>query len=83
MTASTRCDAAVTAQRRLQDGQPVADRKGAVCVISRHELRTCPYWQRAFASQHKDHRYYDLINDTLHPEFDYLYFVLKDDQGET
>ena len=82
MTASARCDAAVTAQRPFQDGQPIADRNGTVCVISRHELRTCPHWQRAFASQHKDHRYYDLINDTIHPEFEYLYFVLKDLQGE-
>jgi len=82
MTTSACCEAAVTAQRPFQDGQPVADRTGTVCVISRHELRTCPYWQRAFASQHKDHRYYDLINDTIHPEFEYLYFVLKDLQGE-
>jgi Peptidogalycan biosysnthesis/recognition len=82
MMASARWDAAVTAQRPFQDGQPVADRIGSLCVISRRELRTCLYWQRAFASQHKDHRYCDLINDTLHPEFDYLYFVLKDVQGE-
>jgi hypothetical protein len=82
MTASASCDSAVTARRPFQDGQPVADRKGTVSVISRHELRTCPYWQRAFASQHKDHRYYDLLNDTPHPVFDYLYFALKDVQGE-
>jgi len=82
MTTSACCEAAVTAQRPFQDGQPVADRNVTVCVISGHELRTYPYWQRAFASQHKDHRYYDLINDTIHPEFEYLYFVLKDLQGE-
>ena len=73
---------ALVADQELQDGQPIADRKGSVCVISRQELRTCPYWRRAFASQHKDHRYYDLINDTIHPEFEYLYFVLKDAKGE-
>src|SRR6516165_109755 len=81
-TASARRDAAVTAQRPSHDGRLVADQTGTVCVISRRELRTCPYWQRAFASQHKDHRYYDLIDDTIHPEFEYLYFVLKDLQGE-
>ena len=31
----------------------------------------------AFASQHKDHRYYEIVNDTIHPEFDYLYFALR------
>jgi hypothetical protein len=66
----------------LPGSQPIADQKGSVCVISSHELRTCPHWQHAFESQHKDHRYYDLINDTIHPEFKYLYFVLKDAQGE-
>ena len=82
MTASARCDAAATARRPFRDGQPVADRKSSVCVISCREPRTCPHWQRTFASQHKDHRYYDLINDTIHPEFEYLYFVLRDVRGE-
>ena len=71
-----------TSERPFPGSQPIADRKGTVCVISRHELRACPYWQHAFASQHKDHRYYDLINETIHPEFKYLYFVLKNLQGE-
>jgi hypothetical protein len=81
MTPSARRNAAVTAERLFRSSQPIAYGKDTVCVVSRHELRTCPYWQRAFASQHKDHRYYDLINDTIHPEFEYLYFVLKDAQG--
>jgi Peptidogalycan biosysnthesis/recognition len=71
-----------TSEAPLPGSQPIADQKGSVCVISSHELRTCPHWQHAFESQHKDHRYYDLINDTIHPEFKYLYFVLKDAQGE-
>jgi hypothetical protein len=71
-----------TSERPFPGSQPIADRKSTVCVISCHELRACPYWQHAFASQHKDHRYYDLINETIHPEFKYLYFVLKDAKGE-
>jgi hypothetical protein len=71
-----------TSETPLPGSQPIADQKGSVCVISSHELRTCPHWQHAFESQHKDHRYYDLINDTIHPEFKYLYFVLKDAQAE-
>ena len=73
---------AVVAERSFQGSQLTGGRRGTVCVISRHELRTCSYWQHAFGSQHKDHRYYDLINDTIHPEFKYLYFVLKDVRGE-
>jgi hypothetical protein len=71
-----------TSEAPLPGSQPIADQKGSVCVISSHELRTCPHWQHAFESQHKDHRYYDLINDTIHPEFKYLYFVLKDAGGK-
>jgi hypothetical protein len=44
-------------------------------------LRGCPHWQNAFASQHKDHRYYDLLDETIRPEFQYLYFVMRDSRG--
>jgi predicted N-acyltransferase len=46
-------------------------------VMSRHQLQNCPHWQRAFASQHKDRRYYEIVEDTLHPEFDYRYFAVR------
>jgi hypothetical protein len=82
MTLSTAWNEAVTAKGRFRGGQLIAHRMGTVRVISRHELRTCQRWQHAFASQHKDHRYYELINDTIHPEFDYLYFELNDLQGK-
>ena len=47
-------------------------------VIVRDDLQHCPRWQFAFANERKDHRYYELVEDTLHPEFDYRYFVIKD-----
>jgi hypothetical protein len=53
-----------------------------VNVVSRRQLRNCRHWQRAYASQHKDHRYYEIIEDTIHPEFDYRYFAIRNDQGE-
>src|SRR5215470_1704853 len=51
-------------------------------VISRDQLRSCAHWQRAFASQHKDRRYYEIVEDTIHPEFDYWYFAIRDHRGE-
>ena len=54
----------------------------SVNVMSRQQLRNCRHWQRAFASQHKDHRYYEVVEDTIHPEFDYRYFAIRDDQAE-
>jgi predicted N-acyltransferase len=53
-----------------------------VDVVSRHQLQRCPRWQRAFAARHKDRRYYEIVEDTLHPEFDYRYFVVRNDGGE-
>jgi Acetyltransferase (GNAT) domain len=53
-----------------------------VNVISRDQLRNCRHWQRAFASQHKDRRYYEIVEDTIHPEFDYWYFAIQDGHGE-
>jgi len=73
---------ALVADQELQEGQPIAGRNGSVCVISPQRLRAHPYWRRAFESQHKDRRYYDLISDTIHPEFRHLYFILSNPKGE-
>ncbi len=54
----------------------------SVEVVTRGALRRLPRWRVAFATERKDHRYYELIEDTLHPEFDYRYFVIKDARGE-
>src|ERR1051325_6708193 len=51
-------------------------------VVRRDELAKFPHWQHAFASERKDHRYYELVEDTLHPEFEYRYFVFRDASGE-
>ncbi|WP_245297107.1 MULTISPECIES: GNAT family N-acetyltransferase [Rhodomicrobium] len=40
-----------------------------------------PHWARAFANERKDHRYFELVEDTLHPEFDYRYFAVQDERG--
>ena len=53
-----------------------------VNVISRQQLRNCRHWQRAFASQHKDRRYYEIVEDTIHPEFDYWYFAIRNHEGK-
>lgn len=58
-----------------------AERAGKVEVLPRRELVDCPHWQRAFANQRKDHRYYELVEDTIEG-FDYRYFVLRDARGD-
>src|SRR5437016_222712 len=52
-----------------------------VAVYSRFELMQCPHWTHAFATERKDRRYYELVEDTIHKDFDYRYFAIKDATG--
>src|SRR5215471_20217907 len=63
-------------------GRAPSCNQSRLSVISRHQLQKNRHWQRAFASQHKDRRYYEIVEDTIHPEFDYWYFAIRDQQGE-
>ena len=51
---------------------------GTVEICTRDGLSRSPRWSRAFAAERKDHRYYEIIEDTIRGEFDYGYFVIKD-----
>jgi hypothetical protein len=69
-----------TSSRHYSEVRP--DRGSQVNVVSRRQLENCSHWQRAFASQHKDRRYYEIVEDTIHPEFDYHYFAIRSGRGE-
>jgi hypothetical protein len=49
--------------------------------LPRGKLADCPHWQHAFANQRKDHRYYELVEDTIEG-FDYRYLVIRDARGD-
>ncbi len=53
-----------------------------VAVFMREEVARCRHWAHAFADGRKDHRYYELVEDTIQPEFDFRYFVIQDESGE-
>ncbi len=55
---------------------------GSVEFAKLEDLSRIKHWQRAFADQRKDHRYYQLIERTLCPDFDYRYFIIRDGHGE-
>src|SRR5471030_182716 len=55
---------------------------GSVEVVSRVEAMQYRHWANAFGSEAKDLRYYELVEDTIHAEFDYLYFVVRGWNGE-
>src|SRR5579883_527885 len=54
-----------------------------VLVATREELAANGAWAKGFCGQYKDSRYYEIVEDTLHPEFRYRYFLLQERTGET
>ena len=57
--------------------------RGSVEVMSRGEVMGCARWASAFAGKHKDHRYYELVEDTIQPDFEFRYFAIKDEDGRS
>lgn len=53
----------------------------SVEVVTRAELKSCPAWRLMFAGERKDHRYYEIVEDTLPDNFEYRYFAIRDDTG--
>jgi len=53
----------------------------AVELVSRAELASWPQWKQAFGHLRKDHRYYEIVEDTIRQGFDYRYFVIRDESG--
>jgi len=53
-----------------------------VKVLRRRELEYCSLWRTAFASHRKDRRFYELVEDTIHQDFDYRYFAIIDENGQ-
>ncbi len=52
-----------------------------VDVASRADLLDIGIWQSAFQSYRKDRRYYEIVEDTICPDFAYRYCLLRDEGG--
>jgi hypothetical protein len=68
--------------RSCPENDITATPENAVDVVSRQALQDCRRWRYAFAAQHKDRRYYEIAEDTLHPEFDYRFFIIRNPAGD-
>jgi hypothetical protein len=67
----------VALRKRSDTGQGLR-----VEVVSQRDVKQSRHWANAFGLEAKDRRYYELIEDTIHDEFDYRYFVVRDAGGE-
>jgi predicted N-acyltransferase len=54
---------------------------GIARVLSREDLDGCDAWQHAFAGKTKDHRFYEIVADTLDSKFEHRYLLLEDRKG--
>ena len=50
-------------------------------MVTLAELQDCEAWKRAFQNQCKDHRYYEIVEETLHCGFEHYYLLLEDNSG--
>ena len=55
--------------------------QGVAKIVTRAELQNCDAWKRAFQKHCKDHRYYEIVEETLEGGFEYHYLLLEDDSG--
>ena len=51
-------------------------------MLTGAEVAGCRRWSRALTDERKDHRYYEIVEETIRQGFDYRYFALRDAGGE-
>lgn len=51
-------------------------------VVLRADLRDCDAWKQSFENKCKDHRYYEIVEETLQDGFEHYYLLLEDDSGK-
>ena len=56
--------------------------RGLARVLSRAELEHCEEWKKAFAGKCKDHRFYEIVEQTLDSKFEHSYLLLEDQSGK-
>ncbi len=54
---------------------------GIANLVSRADLERCAGWREAFRDKCKDHRFYEIIEQTLANDFEHHYLVLEDNRG--
>jgi hypothetical protein len=66
----------------MRDDVVVPFAQGTARILKLSDVRKLEAWRRAFQGRCKDHRYYELIEETLANDFEYRYVVLEDAAGK-
>ncbi|HST29571.1 MAG TPA: GNAT family N-acetyltransferase [Chthoniobacterales bacterium] len=66
---------------KMRDDVVVPLAEGTARILKLYDVRKLDAWRWAFQGKCKDHRYYELIEETLANDFEYRYVVLEDSAG--
>jgi len=66
----------------MQERGPISFPQGIAKIVTRTDLQGCGAWPRAFLDKCKDHRFYEIVEQTLAQDFEYRYLLLEDESGE-
>ena len=55
----------------------------ALAVADRATPSELQAWRTAFRAQRKDSRYYEIVEETICPDFNFRYFLIQDENGRT
>ena len=55
--------------------------QGTAKIITLAQLQNCEAWKRALQNKSKDHRYYEIVEETLECGFEHQYLMLEDSSG--
>ncbi len=65
----------------MQAGGTISFPQGVAKIATLADLQDSEAWKRAFQEKCKDHRYYEIIEQTLANDFEYRYLLLEDQAG--
>ena len=66
----------------MNSGKSIVFSNGVGRVLSRNDLAQFDAWKNAFNGKSKDHRFYEIVADTLENNFEHHYLVLEDQAGK-
>src|SRR5678816_4359213 len=65
----------------MQHGHTIELAQGVAKVSQLRDLENCDAWRQALQRKCKDHRYYEIVEETLECGFEHFYLVLEDASG--
>jgi len=66
----------------MRPGESINFANGVARILAREDLNSIDAWQHAFAGKTKDHRFYEIVADTLDSKFEHHYLLLEDSAGK-